>query len=132
MAHFNLEARSQQLNAEISSKFLGTARVSLDCLLFNLDGESNEEKANRLVEIFKREGCDRLNDSYAIPGAIAAESLSASLHQSNLTAADLRSPEPPFLRLPMDTYVRCFYGRHCVEALRRLKRISPWWTVKLY
>ncbi|KAI0810062.1 hypothetical protein GGR55DRAFT_689243 [Xylaria sp. FL0064] len=132
MAYFNLEARSRQLNAEISSKFQGTAKISLDCLLFDPEGESNKEKTNRLVEIFKREGCDRLNDSHAIPGNITADLLSASLRQSNLSTADLRGPEPPTLHLPMGMHIHCFHGKHRVEALRQLKRFSLWWTVKLY
>ncbi|KAI1202223.1 hypothetical protein F5X97DRAFT_255551 [Nemania serpens] len=132
MAYFNREAQSRQINAEISSKFQGTAKISLDCLLFQPEGESNEEKTNRLVEIFRREGCDRLNERHAIPGNITADLFSESLRQSNLTTIDLRSPEPPILSLPTGAYVRCFYGKHRVEALRRLKHLSPWWTVKLY
>lgn len=132
MAYFNLETRSQKLNAEISSKFQGTAKISLDCLFFDPEGELNKEKTNRLVDIFNKEGCDRFNDSHAIPGNIAADLLSASLRQSNLSTADLRGSEPPALRLPMGMHVSCVYGRHRVEALRRLRHLSPWWTVKLY
>ncbi|KAI1192075.1 hypothetical protein F5B17DRAFT_379380 [Nemania serpens] len=132
MAYFNLEARSQKLNAEISSKFQGTAKISLDCLFFDPEGELSKEKTSRLVDIFKQEGCDRLNDSHAIPGNVTADLLSASLRQSNLSTADLRGSEPPALRLPTGMHVSCLYGRHRVEALRRLGHLSPWWTVKLY
>ncbi|KAI0907711.1 hypothetical protein F4823DRAFT_602012 [Ustulina deusta] len=68
MAYFDLEARSRQLNAEISSKFQGTVKIASDCLFFDPEGELNKEKINRLVDIFKREKCDRLSDSHAIPG----------------------------------------------------------------
>ncbi|KAI0398861.1 hypothetical protein F4802DRAFT_591745 [Xylaria palmicola] len=132
MAYFDVEARSRQLNAEISSKFQGTAKISLDCLFFDPEGEVNKEKTNRLVEIFKLEGCDRLSDSHALPGNITADLLSASLQQSNLSTADLRGSEPPVLRLPVGTHVSCLHGRHRVEALRQWRHLSSWWTVKLY
>ncbi|KAI0525803.1 hypothetical protein F5B22DRAFT_633212 [Xylaria bambusicola] len=132
MAYFDLEARSRQLNAEILSKFQGTAKIASDCLFFDPEGEMNKEKTNRLVDIFKREGCDRLSDSHAIPGNITANLLSAALRHSNLSTADLRGSEPPVLRLPKGTHVSCLHGKHRVEALRRSRHLSPWWTVKLY
>ncbi|KAK5633455.1 hypothetical protein RRF57_009169 [Xylaria bambusicola] len=132
MAYFDLEARSQQLNAEISSKFQGTAKIASDCLFFDPEGELNKKKTNCLINIFKREGCDRLSDSYAIPGNITADLLSALLRQSNLSTADLRGSEPPVLRLPKGTHVSCLHGKHRIEALRQSRHLSPWWTVKLY
>ncbi|KAI0536656.1 hypothetical protein GGR58DRAFT_380328 [Xylaria digitata] len=126
MAYFDLEARSRQLNAEILLKFQGTVKIFLDCFFFDLEGELNKEKTNRLIEIFKREGCDRLNDSHAISGNITADLLSASLRQSNLSMVDLCGPEPPTPRLPTGMHVCCFHGKHRVKALQQLKHSSLW------
>ncbi|KAI0200860.1 hypothetical protein F4808DRAFT_142025 [Astrocystis sublimbata] len=125
MAYFNQEARSQQLNAEISSKYQGTARIYLDSLFFDPERDSGKKKTNRLIKIFKREGYDRLNAGHAIPGTIIADWLSASLQQAFLSTADLRSPEPPLLSLPTGVYIHYIHGKHRIEALRQSKGLSP-------
>ncbi|KAI0817594.1 hypothetical protein GGR55DRAFT_27045 [Xylaria sp. FL0064] len=117
-------------NYRPSSKAL--LRSPRTVFFFRPGGGVKQGKTNRFVDIFKREGCDRLSDSYAISGNITADLLSASLRQSNLSTADLRGPELPVLCFPKGTHVSCLYGKHRIEALRRSIYLSLWWTVKLY
>lgn len=132
MAILSLEAQSRQLNTEIASKFRGTAKISLECLLFDPEEELDRRKTDHLVRIFKQGGCDRLNPNHFIPGVISQDVLRASLEKSNLDAQGLQSPQPPTLVLPPGTRVKCLQGRHRIEALRRLTHLATWWTIKLY
>jgi len=128
-------ALTKHLNDEISSRLQGTARVSLDYLSFDdPDGLDDLERDNveRLAKLFELEGCNRLSPAYSIPGSISANALQASLHCSSLTIEDLQSTQPPTLCLPHGTQIECLQGRHRIAALRKFKKLHPWWTVRLY
>ncbi|KAI0423579.1 hypothetical protein F5Y09DRAFT_327003 [Xylaria sp. FL1042] len=132
MVSFSLETRSKHLNAELSTKFCGNAKIALNQLAFDSDEEPDEKKTDHLQRVFKRVGCDRLNPNHFIPGNISEGVLEASLQQSNRNADDLRSLEPPELRLPAGQHVQCLGGRHRVLALRKHNPSATWWPVKLY
>ncbi|RYP14048.1 hypothetical protein DL767_010445 [Monosporascus sp. MG133] len=132
MVFFSLAARSKHLNAELSSRFCGNAKIALDQLEFDSNEEPDEKKISHLQRVFKGVGCDRLNPNNFISGNISADVLQASLQQSNRNVADLRSLEPPDLRLPAGQRVHCLSGRHRVIALRKYNPAATWWPVKLY
>jgi hypothetical protein len=131
MAYLSREARLNRLNDEICSKSQGTAKVDLNSLKFGKK-EPDKDNVNRLMNIYKLEGCNRSNPLHFIPGDISEEVLQASLNLSNLTIDDLRSSEPPTLYLPPGTQVTCLNGHHRVAALRESRYLHPWWTIRLY
>jgi hypothetical protein len=132
MIFFDVEARSQQLEPELTSKFCGYARIALDQLLFISNGEPDNNKTSHLERVFKKVGCDRSNLNYFITGDVSTDLLQASLQQSNLRTEDLQCLEPPELRLPAGQHVHCLGGRHRVLALRKYNPSATWWPVKLY
>ncbi|RYP02626.1 hypothetical protein DL764_005708 [Monosporascus ibericus] len=132
MVFFSLAARSKHLNAELSSKYCGNAKIALDQLDFDSNEEPDKKKIIHLQRVFKGVGCDRLNPNHFISGNISADVLQASLQQSNRNAHDLRSLEPPDLRLPAGQRVYCPSGLHRVIALKKHKPAATWWPVKLY
>ena len=123
---------ASHLSNEISSKLQGTAKVALDSLSFDPLDQPDRHNVERLVKMFRIEGCNRLNPIHFVSGAVAADVLQASLAYSNLTADDLRSSTPPTLRLPHGAQIDCLHGKHRVAALRESRYLSPWWTVRLY
>ncbi|KAH6705762.1 hypothetical protein EV126DRAFT_457881 [Verticillium dahliae] len=123
---------SSHLSDEISSKLQGTAKVALDSLSFDPLDQPDRDNVERLVKMFRIEGCNRLNPLHFVSGTVSADVLQTSLAYSNLTADDLRAPTPPTLRLPPGALIECLHGKHRVTALRESKCFYPWWPVRLY
>ncbi|CRK09996.1 hypothetical protein BN1723_009118 [Verticillium longisporum] len=123
---------SSHLSDEISSKLQGTAKVALDSLSFDPLDQPDRDNVERLVKMFRIEGCNRLNPLHFVSGTVSADVLQTSLAYSNLTADDLRAPTPPTLRLPPGAQIECLHGKHRVAALRESKCFYPWWPVRLY
>ncbi|KAM9877580.1 hypothetical protein VDGL01_08316 [Verticillium dahliae] len=99
----------------------------------SFSSESCQEKnVQRLVRIFKKEGCDRLNPRHAIPANVSADVLRASLEASGLSANDLKKPGPQALTLPPKSQVTCLHGKHRVSALKLCRHLEAWWAVELY
>ncbi|KAF3351587.1 putative transporter [Verticillium dahliae VDG2] len=122
---------SSHLSDEISSKLQGTAKVALDSLSFDPLDQPDRDNVERLVKMFRIEGCNRLNPLHFVSGTVSADVLQTSLAYSNLTADDLRAPTPPTLRLPPGALIECLHGKHRVTALRESKCFYPWWPVRL-
>ncbi|CRK11298.1 hypothetical protein BN1708_010103 [Verticillium longisporum] len=121
---------SSHLSDEISSKLQGTAKVALDSLSFDPLDQPDRDNVERLVKMFRIEGCNRLNPLHFVSGTVSADVLQTSLAYSNLTADDLRAPTPPTLRLPPGALIECLHGKHRVTALRESKCFYPWWPVR--
>lgn len=103
MAYETLETRSRRQLAETSSKFKGN-------LLFDPRDCPDPKNVDRLVRIFKKEGCDRLNPRHVIPANIPADVLQASLRHSDLSLDALRGSEPPVRRGSPHLHLSAFSG----------------------
>lgn len=128
----NLEGRSRRLRDEILSKARGAALVPLDLLSFNLQESLDPKNVNRLIRIFRLEGCDHLNPRHALPVNVSMEMLDTCLAYSNLSLSDLASSKAPQLHLPPGSRIQCLHGKHRVAAFRRLRCSQNWWRVELY
>ncbi|KAK0247123.1 hypothetical protein LTR29_017846 [Friedmanniomyces endolithicus] len=89
-------------------------------------GVRDFDKANvdRLVNIFRLEGCQRDDPPHFVPGLIARESLGPEWQQLL---------EPQRLSLPTSVVLRCLHGKHRILAAREvLPPHEQWWNVALY
>ena len=117
--------------------FRGTAKVKLKHLKFEehltLFDPSN---VSRLVNIFKLEGCARLDPDHHVPVVIHESQLKSALGQSHASEADLLKPlqtEPPELFFPSGFTLTCLHGQHRIAAAREfLLPGDQWWIVDLY
>ncbi|KAK6843375.1 hypothetical protein PG987_004235 [Apiospora arundinis] len=132
MVYFNPETRSRKLNGELSTKYCGNAKIALSQLHFDPGEEADEKKISHLQRVFQQVGCDRQNPNHFISGTIPENVLQASLQYSHRNADDLRSPEPPELRLPAGQRIQCLDGYHRILALGKFNRNITWWPVRLY
>ena len=136
------EAENQESSrfVEKRSKFRGSAKVQLKHLYFESDKESDSasfldhKNVARLVQIFKLEGCNRLDLEHRVPVIIDEELLQRSLHQTGVASGDLLKRHiPPDLTFPASTSLRCLHGRHRIAAARDFLELGhKWWTVDFY
>ncbi|KFY78644.1 hypothetical protein V499_02247 [Pseudogymnoascus sp. VKM F-103] len=127
------------LEEERQLKFKGTARISLDVLLFRQDQprEYSKKQADFLVDCFQKEGCHRAPLYNHVPAIINQESLDAALQRFGGTADNLltnnEAPNYPLLEFPTGFHLECLHSRHRIEAGREfLHPRDDWWTVDLY
>ena len=124
--------------AERQSKFQGSAKIHLKHFDFFEDSEIpaalklDDKNVGRLMQIFKLEGCKRLEPEHHIPALIEETVLEQSLVQSGLQLGSLRDI-PPVLELPDNYRLVCLHGKHRIAAANRfLLPGNKWWTVDLY
>lgn len=110
---------------------LGTFRMRLDSIL--LPALSNREirHAERLADIFKVQGCFRLDPRNKVEATIDRRTW------GNVSSRGLIGPQhhriPPELHLGLDEAVSCFSGKCRLTAARcTLDGNDRWWPVTLY
>jgi len=111
--------------ATLRNYFLGNAQVQLQNVDF-APGVRDFDKANvdRLVNIFRLEGCQRDDPTHFVPGLIAREHLGPEWQQLL---------EPQRLSLPTSVVMRCLHGKHRILAAKEvLPPHEQWWNVALY
>ena len=127
--------------AEKRSKFRGSAKVHLKHLQFeaNIIDDSgttflNSKNITRLVQIFRLEGCNRLDLEHRVPVIINVELLQQSIDDSGVASGDLlKSHIPPTLTFPANTVLRCLHGRHRIAAAKAFLEVgNKWWTIDFY
>lgn len=117
--------------------FQGVARVSLQSILFSLEG-IDEDKALRLTNTFLAEGCLRYKEMNHITALADDRRLDEALHKANLDRRTLsltkpKNEEHPMLTFPADYTLCGLRGRHRIFAGREiLVENDRWWTVHLY
>lgn len=133
-----LDALSRSVAKEKKKKFQGIVRVRIEDLVFAPDDTPynfnvDNKKVDRLIDIFKTEGCDRTSPQNYIVGEISNEDLLKAMGLSGLTLENLRDGEElRILNLPPGTYIRCPKGRSRAKAIHDIGRLGRWWTVELY
>lgn len=110
---------------------LGTFRMRLDSI--SLPALSNRETrhAERLADIFKVQGCFRLDPRNKVEATIDRQTW------GNASSRSLIGPQhhriPPELHLGLDESVLCFSGKCRLTAARyTLDGNDRWWPVVLY
>jgi len=117
--------------------FQGVARVSLQSILFSLEG-IDEDKVLRLTNTFLAEGCLRYKEMNHITALVDDRRLDEALHKANLDRGTLSLTKPnneehPMLTFPADYTLCGLRGRHRIFAGREiLVENDRWWTVRLY
>ncbi len=127
--------------AEKQAKFHGSAKIHFRHLVFHqpnsqISADLNLDPKNvqRLTQIFRLEGCLRLDLEHHVPAIISDDILAQSLYQSGVRSEDLRRRgSPPTLDLPEGFGVLCLHGKHRIAAAKNvLLPGNKWWTVDLY
>ncbi len=117
--------------------FQGVARVSLQSILFSLEG-IDEDKVLRLTNTFLAEECLRHKEMNHITALVDDRRLDEALHKANLNRGTLSLTKPnndehPMLTFPADYTLWGLRGRHRIFAGREiLVENNKWWTARLY
>ncbi|EED21208.1 conserved hypothetical protein [Talaromyces stipitatus ATCC 10500] len=116
---------------EKSRFFLGRAKIQLANLNFDRNIQLHEKvHVDKLVDVFRGEGCHRLDPWNHVPVAIDRNTLSARLRLAGLDNDDLiREGEPPLLRFT--TPLRVLHGRRRLLAAEEYLW-DKWWIAELY
>ena len=123
------------------TNFLGAVRLKLQHL--DVDSLKTEKtyldpkNVSRLVEVFKLEGCRRLNEEHYVPAIINRRAFQDALTASQVRVNELLNPmsgDPPQeLTLPPDMRITCLHGQHRLAAAHQFLRPGDkWWMVSLY
>lgn len=124
---------AQQLGLQAERKRLGYAKVKLADLTFpdkvrnGITRPLESKNVIRLERVFELEGVLRLLPEHYIAGLTPA-----GIGQSRLSQT--RGDQAlEILDLGPDIKIRCLYGRHRIEAAKRvLAHDDRWWIVELY
>lgn len=111
--------------------FLGSAKVHLKHLNFDVyESQSTSltldtRNIDRLIQVFKLEGCLRLDLEPHIPAIISQETFQKSLAHSKVDNTALLFPE--------HIHLSCLHGKHRIAAAKTLLLPGDtWWIVDLY
>lgn len=120
--------------------YRGIARISLSALSFShrlFQEKHRQESAKnttRLVRIFERSGCRRLEEGNFIDATVEKNDLDAALASVGMITSQLRSlqwaQDAP--HLPLHNLL-CISGLHRVKAAQEfLPENDKWWIVRLW
>ncbi|KAL4772407.1 hypothetical protein BDW60DRAFT_187162, partial [Aspergillus nidulans var. acristatus] len=115
--------------------FRGHAKIGLEHLVFQKTMRAFDQgNVDRLVRIFKLEGCLREESGNEIAAVINDAVLQDALSQSGISQQELlNASETPWLFLPKDIRLVCLYGKHRIHAARQaLEPGNRWWRIALY
>ena len=124
------------LLAERSRLFYGSVKVWLSQLVYEdlltNPRQLDPKNVNRLLEIYRLEGCHRFDLKHRIPALIDKLTLDRALQKSSVTPSTLNSVEEPQL-LDFGRGIVYLHGRHRLEAAKTfLEADDKWWVVDLF
>ncbi|RDH38292.1 hypothetical protein BDQ94DRAFT_156322 [Aspergillus welwitschiae] len=128
--------KADQLVTQRLRYFRGYAKIELQHLIFedmDVIGSCEVDRKNveRLVEIFKIEGCGHLEPEHRVAAIIDAQILEEAAASSMVTNEMLlKEVDPPSLRFRQDIQLLCPYGNHRLLAAKVYG--EKWWLVELY
>ena len=136
---FASQETDKELAAIAARCCLGVAKVSLNSLNFNhplVEKEHRKEcpkNVQRLIDIFRRTECFRLQKKNFINAIIDERALEEAQSQAGLTRSDILNASQnniPFLNLQS---IDCLSGLHRVAAAKAyLPENEQWWSVRLF
>lgn len=130
LSQIQIEAAENDLYAYQESHFVGSARVELSCLSFDMRPYrqmDDRENTRRLEKIFKIQGCFRLRQENHVPVLISME----DRHRVRF----LEDPAEPLPKLDVDTDYSLQTEDHesLIDAARQtLEAGSQWWIADVY
>ncbi|KAL6717753.1 hypothetical protein ACLMJK_003838 [Lecanora helva] len=120
--------------AEKQPNFRENAKVHLKHLLFNDSSTLDPKNFHRLLQIFRLEGCLRLDLQRHVPAIIHAQTLVNSLHASGVTSEALsRRNSSPMITFPAGFLLTCLHRKHRIATAKAaVLRGDIWWAINLY
>lgn len=118
-----------------SLNFKGSVRIMIRHLRSKSAREVDEKNVERLVQVYRLEGCQRMDPMHYVPATIESETFVKAVSAAGLDQVALQQPhdEPPLLDLPSTCTVTCLHGKHRLLAAEKFLPASQhWWTVNLY
>lgn len=123
----------QRLFERKRAHFKGSAKVPINLLQSDAPSSFTIDAKNvtRLKEVFKLEGCQRLDPDHHIPATIRNESLRRALQDAGIEHHMLMdSDDPPPIK---PEGLKVLHGRHRLKAAQAfLYPNEQWWIVDLY
>lgn len=134
------EEQDRFLHEELTSKFIGTAKVTISCLQFEAERTKEQflrpQNIKRLKHIFATEGCHRLDRKNYIAALISASEFEVAVQKSGISQAALlrnTGEEPPKLEISKLRPLKFLHGCHRLQAASEfLSSDDDWWIVDLY
>jgi hypothetical protein len=116
---------------EKSRFFLGRVKIQLTSLDFDRNIQLHERAhVDKLVSVFRGEGCHRLDPWNHVPVIVGRNTLSTRLRLARLRSEDLiREGEPPLLEFTAP--LRVLHGRRRLLAAEEYLW-DKWWIAELY
>ncbi|EGP82388.1 uncharacterized protein MYCGRDRAFT_51649 [Zymoseptoria tritici IPO323] len=124
-----------EVHTQIERHFKGFARVRLDHITFDSGRELDDRNVERLLGIFKLQGCQREEPGHSIPVLVDKDTLAAALAHEGSPPRILHqtSVEAEPLLFPSAITLTSLHGKHRVHAARKfLLPVDQWWTVKVF
>lgn len=118
---------------EKSTFFLGRAKVQISNLDFDRVVQIHEKRhVEKLVDVFREEGCHRLDPWNHVPVIVSRTLLSQSLQTSGVSHDDLmKEGEPAALEFSVD--LPLLHGRRRLLAAEAEDCLwNKWWVVEMY
>jgi hypothetical protein len=118
---------------EKSAFFLGRAKVQISNVDFDRVVRIHEKKhVEKLIDVFRGEGCHRLDPWNHVPVIVSRALLSESLQASGLQVDDLMKEGEP-ATLEFSTNLQLLHGRRRLLAAEAGESLwNKWWVVELY
>jgi len=133
------------ISARKAEHFLGVARIDLDQLAFDVvspNGHRNVSKKiqTKLINVFRLEGCRRMEHEHFIDALITRDMLGAALRCYGISIQSFQNSYTlsngslqHVLRLRLSGPLQCLSGLHRVAAAKcYLNKNDRWWIVRLY
>ena len=116
--------------------FCGCAKIPLRSLrpedLLTNPRQLDPKNITRLLNVFRLEGCLRLEPEHHVPAIVNPQALDDALRSHNLGRASLKTLEEP-VSIDFRVAITYLHGAHRLEAASQfLQGEDKWWIVDLY
>lgn len=125
---------SNIVDIEIQRHCKGYARIRIDHLEFETRHDPDDRHVERLLNIFRLQGCHREDSAHVIP-VVVEENFSATseLHTMNEPALSQTCSRARPACFAPHVRVLCLRGKHRVTAARKFLNLSDqWWTARVF
>lgn len=127
-----------QLERERDRSYLGSAKVPVDVLTFDLSAprDIDEQNVRRLLSSLKLSGPFQLEPSHHVPAVITRVKFAEAISKVGSTAQVTRGRDSsrwPLLLFESGFQLQCLRGKHRIEVARQyLLGGNRWWIVDFY
>jgi hypothetical protein len=125
-----------RLATERRVKYIGAAKVSINQIQFEppLPRDLDPKNLDRLRNVFRKNGCHRLDVNNHVPAVVSQQDLTNVLRKANITRQSLLTNDAQLPRLAfLMGQLQGLHGRHRLQVgAEMLPPADRWWTVDLY